>query len=119
MKFFLTTFLFAIASLSFAQDTITSKKAQENIGKEVVLKGKIASFKLASEGKSTNFINVDKAYPNNIFTVVLTNKYLQEKDIQLSNSKGKSIIVKGIISIYENDPKKIPQIFNPTFLEIK
>ena len=119
MKFFITTFLLAIASFSFAQDTIISKNVNNYIGKEVVLKGKIASFKLASEGKSTNFINIDKAYPNNIFTVVLTNKYLQEKNIQLSNSKGKSIIVKGIISIYENDPKKIPQIFNPTFLEIK
>ena len=119
MKLFLTTFLFAIASFSFAQDTITAEKANSNIGKEVVLKGKIASFKLASEGKSTNFINVDKAYPNNIFTVVLTNKYLQEKNIQLFNSKGKKIMVKGTISIYENDPKKIPQIFNPTFLEIR
>ena len=119
MKFFITTFLLAIASFSFAQDTIISKNVNNYIGKEVVLKGKIASFKLASEGKSTNFINIDKAYPNNVFTVVVTNKYLHEKNIQLSNSKGKSIIVKGIISIYENDPKKTPQIFNPTFLEIK
>lgn len=119
MKFFLIIFLFAITSHSFAQDTITAQKAKEYIGKEVVLIGKIASFKVASEGKSTNFINVDKAYPNNVFTVVVTNKYLQEKNIQLSNSKGKKIIAKGIISIYENDPKKIPQIFNPTVLEIK
>lgn len=119
MKKILFVLLFSISAVSFSQDTITSAKAQENIGKEVILKGKIASFKLASEGKSTNYINIDKAYPDNIFTVVLSNKYLEEHQLDIINSKGKKIIVKGTISVYDKDPKKIPQIFNPLEIQIK
>ncbi|WP_395065384.1 hypothetical protein [Flavobacterium sp.] len=109
----------SIASISFAQETITSAQAQENIGKEVILKGKIASFKLASEGKSTNYINIDKAYPDNVFTIVVSNKYLEEHKLDIANSLGKEITVKGTITVYEKDPKKIPQIFNPLEIEIK
>jgi hypothetical protein len=117
-KIFLIAFL-SFASISFAQETITTAQAQDNIGKEVILKGTIASFKLASEGKSTNYINIDKAYPDNVFTVVLSNKYLEDHQLDLANSKGKQITVKGTITIYEKDPKKIPQIFNPAAIEIK
>ena len=109
----------SIASISFAQETITSAQAQENIGKEVILKGKIASFKLASEGKSTNYINIDKAYPDNVFTIVVSNKYLEEHKLDIINAVGKEITVKGTITIYDKDPKKIPQIFNPLEIEIK
>lgn len=119
MKKFLFLLLFSISAVSFSQDTITSAKAQENIGKEVILKGKIASFKLASEGKSTNYINIDKPYPDNIFTVVLSNKYLEEHQLDILNSKGKEIVVKGTISVYDKDPKKTPQIFNPLEIQIK
>jgi exonuclease VII large subunit len=119
MKKLLIIAFLSLTSISFAQETITSAQAQENIGKEVILKGKIASFKLASNGSSTNFINIDKPYPNNVFTVVVTNKYLEEHKLDLSNSKGKEITVRGTITVYEKDPKKIPQIFNPETIEIK
>lgn len=119
MKVFLLLVLFCFTSVIFAQDTITSSKANDYLDKVVWLKGKIVSFKIASEGKSTNFINIDKPYPKNIFTVVVTNKYLEEHNINLSQSKGKQILVKGKITTYEKDPKKIPQIFNPLEIEIK
>lgn len=117
-KFFIITFLILVTT-SFAQETITTSQAKEYIGKEVILKGKIASFKLASEGKSTNYINIDKPYPDNVFTIVMSNKYLEEHQLDLSQSVGKEIKVKGTISVYEKDPKKIPQIFNPLEIEIK
>ena len=112
------TLLFLTTSL-VAQETITTQQAQENIGKEVILKGKIASIKLASQGKSTNYINIDKPYPDNVFTIVLSNKYLEEHKLDIINAVGKEIIVKGTITIYDKDPKKIPQIFNPLEIEIK
>ena len=119
MKTILTLALVLITSLSFSQEKITTSQAKENLGKEVILKGKVASIKLASEGRTTNYINIDKAYPDNIFTVVLTNKYLEEHQLDIANSVGKEITVKGTISVYEKDPKKIPQIFNPLEIEIK
>ena len=119
MKNIVLLFLLGISTSIFSQETITSDQAKDYIGKEVMVKGKIASFKLASEGKSTNYINIDKAYPDNIFTVVVSNKYLEEKKVDLANSVGKEITVKGIITVYEKDPKKIPQIFNPLEIEIQ
>ncbi len=119
MKKSLILFALLFTSISFAQDTILTSKVAENIGKLVFVKGKIASIKLAGDGKTTNYINIDQSYPNNIFTVILTNKYLENHSIKLEDTKGKNIIVKGTIEIYEKDPKKIPQIFNPLEIIIK
>ncbi|MBC7524297.1 MAG: hypothetical protein H7239_07650, partial [Flavobacterium sp.] len=71
MKKSLILFALLFSSILFAQDTIQTSKVAENIGKLVWVKGKIASYKLAGEGKTTNYINIDQSYPNNIFTVVL------------------------------------------------
>jgi hypothetical protein len=54
-----------------------------------------------------------------VFTVVISNKYLEEHQLDLAQSVGKEITVKGTISVYEKDPKKIPQIYNPLEIEIK
>ena len=113
MKKFLTIIAFLMTSMSFSQDTITADQARNFIGKEVILKGRISSVRLASEGKSTNLINIDRGYPNQIFTVVVSNQYIEERKLDLESSKGKFIVVKGTVSTYEKDPKKIPQISNP------
>lgn len=105
--------------LGFSQDTITSRQAKDFIGKEIILKGKIASIKMAGEGKSTNYINVDGAYPNAVFTVVITNRALESLSFKIEESVGKQIIVKGKVQLYDKDPKQIPQIFNPFFIQIR
>jgi hypothetical protein len=119
MKKILILIAVMFSSVCFSQDTITSAEAKNYLGKEVVLKGRISSFRLASEGKSTNLINIDRAYPDQIFTVVVTNKYLAEKKIDITTAKGRFILVKGTVSVYDKDPKKIPQIVNPSVFEIK
>jgi hypothetical protein len=103
----------------FSQDTITTAKVKDYMDKEVCVLGKVVSFKLASEGKYTNYINIDKPYPESIFTVVITNNYLEKLNIKIEDLKDKTIYVKGKITIYKNDPKQIPQIFNPISIEIK
>lgn len=119
MKKILVTILLLCVSTVFAQDTITANKASENIGKEVWVKGTIASIKVASEGRSTNYINIDKPYPDADFTVVISNKYVEEHQLNLAEAKNKKIRVKGVISVYEKDPKKTPQIFNPSQIIIE
>lgn len=117
-KIFLLSFLL-FTSFIFAQDTISSDQASQYIGKEVWVTGTIASIKTASEGKNTNYLNIDKPYPDAPFTVVVSNKYVVEKQMDLAFAKGKKIRVKGTVSIYEKDPKKTPQIFNPTEIIIE
>lgn len=110
--------LVLIAAKSFAQDTITTAQVKQYIDKEVWLKGTIASVKIASED-NINYINIDKAFPNNLFTVAITTKYLERLKIKLENIKGKKILVKGKILANRKDPGQVPQIFNPTQIQIK
>jgi len=119
MKKTLLVFLLTFSTNCFSQDTITSANVKEYIDKEGCVLGKVVSFKLASEGKFTNYINIDKPYPESVFTVVITSSYLEKLNIKIEDLKDKNIYVKGKITIYKNDPKQIPQIFNPISIEIK
>jgi len=103
----------------FSQDTITTAKVKDYMDKEVCVVGKVVSFKLASEGKNTNYINIDKPYPESIFTVVISNNYLEKLNIKIEELKDKNIYIKGKITTYKNDPKQIPQIYNPISIAIK
>ena len=119
MKITQLVFLLTFSINCFAQDTITTAKVKEYMDKEVCVLGKVVSFKLAAEGRNSNYINIDKPYPENIFTVVISSSYLEKLNIKIEDLKGKNIYAKGKITIYKNDPKQIPQIFNPISIEIK
>lgn len=119
MKNLVLVFFLSFSINGFAQDTITTAKVNDYMDKEVCVSGKVVSFKLASEGKFTNYINVDKPYPESVFTVVVTNNHLEKLNIKIEDLKDATIYVKGKITTYKNDPKQIPQIYNPISLEIK
>ena len=119
MKNLVFVLLFTFSINCFSQDTITTAKVNEYMDKEVYVLGKVVSFKLASEGKFTNYINIDKPYPNSVFTVVITNNHLEKLNIKIEDLKDAAIYVKGTITTYKNDPKQIPQIYNPLSIEIK
>jgi hypothetical protein len=119
MKNLAIAFLITFSINCFSQDTITTAKANEYMDKEVCVIGKVVSFKLAAEGKSTNYINIDKPYPESVFTVVISNRYLETLNLKIEDLKDKTIYIKGKITTYKNDPKQIPQIFNPTSIEVK
>lgn len=119
MKKLVFFFLITFSINSFSQDTITTAKVKDYMDKEVCVLGKVVSFKLASEGKFTNYINIDKPYPESVFTVVITNNYLEKLNIKIEDLKDKFIYVKGKITTYKNDPKQIPQIYNPISIVVK
>lgn len=119
MKKILFLFIAFATFKSFAQDTIPSIQAKNHIGELFCVTGKVASVKLASDGKTTNYINIDKAFPDAVFTIVITNEYLETLKINIEDLKDKTIFVYGKISTYKNDPKQIPQIFNPRWIDLK
>jgi hypothetical protein len=119
MKNILILFVFLFSLNSFSQDTITTAKAKDYINSLACVTGKVVSYKLASEGKTTNYINIDSAYPDNVFTIVVTNEYLETSKIKIEDLKNKIIFAYGRITTYKNDPKQIPQIFNPRWIEVK
>lgn len=112
--------LFILFSVStFAQDTIPATEAKNRLETLACVTGKVVSIKMAREGKSINYINIDSAYPDAIFTVVVTNEYLETSKINLEDLKDKIIYVTGRITTYKNDIKQTPQIFNPRRIEVK
>lgn len=119
MKKFAIAVLLVFSIQCFSQDIITTAKVKDYMDKEVVVVGKVVSFKLASEGKKMNYIDIDKSYPESVFTVVITNGWLEKLNLKVEELKGKNIWVKGKITTYKDDPKQIPQIFNPTSIEVK
>ena len=119
MKNLVSFLLFIITANCFSQDTIVASQAKDYMDKIVVLKGKVMSFRLASEGKSTNYINIDKAFPDQVFTIVMSNSYLEKQTYQINDWVGKTLYFKGKVSVYKNDPKQIPQIFNPESIVLK
>ena len=119
MKNIILLLLFISSACSYSQETITADKAKDFLDKIVSVEGKVVSYKLAPEGKSINYINIDKKFPENIFTVIITNDWLPKFNLNFEDLVNKIIIVKGKISVYKNDPKQIPQIFNPISIEVK
>lgn len=103
----------------FSQDTIVTTVAKQHINKLVCVTGKVVSIKKASENQKTNYLNLDVAYPNNIFTVVMTNDFLETNQLVLEDFKNKTVFVYGKITVYKNDEKQTPQIFNPRRIDIK
>jgi exonuclease VII large subunit len=118
MKNLLSALLLLISLHCFSQDTITTVQVKDYMDQLVCVKGKVASFKLASEGKNINYINIDKAYPESVFSVILTNAHLAKLNIKIEELEGKSIYIKGTINTYKNDPKQTPQIYNPISIEV-
>jgi hypothetical protein len=119
MKNFLFTILLMISINIFSQETIATDKVKDFLDQVVFVEGKVVSFKLAPEGKKINYLNIDKKFPENIFTIVLTNDYLAKLNINIEDLLNKTIIAKGKISIYKNDVRQVPQIFNPENLVLK
>ena len=119
MKNLLLLFSVLFSKPCFSQGTISIAKVKEYMDKEVCVLGKVVSFKLASEGKNTNYINIDKPYPESVFTVVISNSYLEKLNVKIEELKDKNIYVKGTITTYKNDPKQIPQIYNPISISLK
>jgi DNA/RNA endonuclease YhcR with UshA esterase domain len=81
--------------------TIGTAQAAANIGKQVTVTGVVAQV---SFRPSLVFLNFDKAFPSNLFTVIIRNKNTNEFE-SLSALKGKSVSVKGKVIDYNGKPE--------------
>jgi hypothetical protein len=76
--------------------TIGSADVSKWIGKQVIVTGVVAQV---SVRPSLVFLNFDKAYPNNLFTVIVRNKNTNEFE-SLPALRGKAVSVTGQIKDY-------------------
>ena len=96
-------FLFGFLSTAFAQETITPEDAAKFIGHQKTVCGTVASAHFAAKVKGQpTFINLDKPYPNQIFTVMIwgsdRSKFEQSPETLYS---GKDICVTGMVTVHQ------------------
>lgn len=89
-------------------ETITASEAKNHIGETATVCGEVASTKYAasSRGQPT-FINLDKPYPNQIFTILIWGSDRPKFGRPEETYRGKSICVTGKIKEYRGVPEII------------
>jgi DNA/RNA endonuclease YhcR with UshA esterase domain len=95
---------------SLAQKKLSATEAKDHIGETATVCGSVASTRYAASTRSQpTFLNLDKPYPNQIFTVVMWGSNRSKFGAPESEYKGKRICVTGKITEYRNVPQIIAE----------
>lgn len=107
----LSVFLVLIALLSgplTAQKKFTPAEAKDHIGETATVCGTVNSTRYAASTKGQpTFLNLDKPYPNQIFTVLIWGSDRRKFGSPEVTYKGKQICVTGRITEYRDVPEMI------------
>lgn len=97
------TVLFSVAPATLAIDTIQPTEASKHAGEEVYVEGIVASVHATPKGVA--FINLDKAYPNQVFTGFIQNLNAVGDEAWLNGLRGKTVRIHGRINIFHTLPE--------------
>jgi hypothetical protein len=79
MRQFLLCALLALSQAASAANTLTAEEAKNHIGETATVCGVVASTHYATQTKgSPTFVNIDKPYPNEPFTILIWGEDLQK-----------------------------------------
>lgn len=91
-----------------AQSKLTAQEAKQHIGEIATVCGTVASARYASSTKGQpTFLNLDKSYPDQIFTIVIWGSSRQKFGTPESDYSAKRICVTGKIKEYRGSPEII------------
>jgi hypothetical protein len=94
-----------------ADKTLTATEAKDHIGQKATVCGIVASthYAAGSHGSPT-FINLDKAYPNQVFTIVIWGDDLSKFTDKPTSWEGKKLCATGTIDRYRNIPEIVAKL---------
>jgi hypothetical protein len=96
--------LFALPTL--AQKKYSASEAKEHFGETATVCGEVVSTRYAASTKGEpTFLNLDKSYPNQIFTVVIWGSNRSRFGTPETDYKSKRICVTGKITAYAGQPE--------------
>jgi hypothetical protein len=106
------------AALGLAQTSISAAEAKNHVGERATVCGDVASTRYAarSHGNPT-FINLDKPYPNQIFTVLIWGSDRSKFGDPEEAYRNKHICVTGKISDYKGVPEIIA--YEPSQIKVQ
>ena len=99
-------YAFGCAICSCAQQRLTAAEAKAYVGQQATVCGSVAGVHQAtsSRGEPT-FINLDKPYPNQIFTILIWGSDLPKFGNPEQTYPHKQVCVTGTITIYRDVPE--------------
>ena len=93
--------LIVVIQISGAQSKITASEAINHVGERATVCGRVADAKYASSSRGRpTFLNLDKAYPNQIFTVLIWGEDRDKFGRPEEDYRDKNICVTGLITSY-------------------
>src|SRR5438309_4152611 len=97
-----------LSSPVIAQKKLTAVEAKDHVGETATVCGVAVSTRYAASTKGQpTFLNFDKPYPNQIFTVVIWGNNRGKFVAPETEYKGKHICVTGEITEYRGKPEMI------------
>ena len=97
-------FLLTIAVLPAVAATITAADAKNHIGEQATVCGNVASEKTAAGSRGEPiFINLDAAYPNQVFTILVWGD--DRKNVGELPRAGSRVCASGVIQDYRGVPE--------------
>jgi hypothetical protein len=108
----------AIHAQSQQAKRLTATEAKDHIGEQATVCGKVAStrYAAATRGKPT-FLNLDKPYPNQIFTVLIWGENRERFGTPEETYRDKQVCVTGKITEYRGAPEIV--VSDPGSIEIQ
>ena len=89
-----------------ASNTLTSDQAKNHVGENATVCGVVASSHYAGGSRGTpTFVNLDKPYPNNVFTILIWGEDLAKFNPKPSTWDGKRVCATGVITSYRGSPE--------------
>jgi hypothetical protein len=97
---------------------LTATEAKDHVGEQATVCGKVASTRYAAttRGKPT-FLNLDKPYPNQIFTVLIWGENREKFGTPEEKYRDKQVCVTGKITEYRGAPEIV--ISDPQSVEVQ
>jgi DNA/RNA endonuclease YhcR with UshA esterase domain len=99
-------FLVGCFAQAIAANTLTAEEAKNHVGENATVCGVVASTHYAARSRGNpTFVNLDKAYPNQVFTVVIWGEDLTKFSSRPTTWDGKRVCATGVISSYRGSPE--------------
>jgi hypothetical protein len=97
-----------VASPAFAQPHLTAVEAKAHVGETATVCGEVVSTRYAASTKGRpTFLNLDKPYPGQIFTIVIWGEDRGRFGTPEETFRGKHACVTGKISEYRGVPEVV------------
>ena len=95
-----------LATPATAQKKLSVSETKDHIGETATVCGSVVSSRYAASTKGQpTFLNLDKPYPNPVFTVLIWGENRSKFGTPESEYKGKRICVTGKITEYKGTPE--------------